>query len=445
MPDITVVRPTTWQAQRAEALRLFAEAKRLAESPDATAEQRATIPAMMADAQEYKAAALRLQELEGHLAELKTSALAEAEATPAAAASKFQTWGEFLFKAWEAAHPNRRGPVDQRLVYFRDDEPAAPGQLKDMSGSSAAAGGALIPTEFQATLMAAMAESSIARSRATVIPMRRRQLDIPVLDQTATASGYPHWFGGLRMYWQDEGSAKQNSDPTFRLMSLIAHKLIGLTRAPDELLDDSAVALDAFLSGPMGFAGGAAWMEDYAFLRGTGAGQPVGVINAPATISVTRATAGTVGFDDLANMLAAFLPSGRGVWAISQSLMADLVTMSGPSGNASYLWTGAFQPGGVANRPSGTLLGYPVIWTEKLPSAGYSGDIALIDWNYYVIGDRQATTIESTKFEKWAEDKTSWRMVHRIDGQPWLSAPLTYEDGVTQVSPFVKLTGTEAS
>jgi regulation of enolase protein 1 (concanavalin A-like superfamily) len=30
--------------------------------------------------------------------------------------------------------------------------------------------------------------------------------------------------------------------------------------------------------------------------------------------------------------------------------------------------------------------------------------------------------------------------VHRVDGQPWLNAPLTYQDGTTQVSPFVTLT-----
>ena len=30
-------------------------------------------------------------------------------------------------------------------------------------------------------------------------------------------------------------------------------------------------------------------------------------------------------------------------------------------------------------------------------------------------------------------------MIHRVDGQPWLNAPLTYQDTTTQVSPFVAL------
>jgi HK97 family phage major capsid protein len=274
--------------------------------------------------------------------------------------------------------------------------------------------------------------------------MRRRQLEMPVLDQTGTTAGRPHWFGGLQFYWMEEGGDKTASDAQFRSLALVARKLIGFTRAADELLDDAAISLDAFLSGPMGFAGGAAWMEDYAFLRGTGAGQPLGVINSPAAISVTRQTAGTVTYDDLANMLEAFLPSGNGVWLASQSLMSDLVTMTGPSGNPSYLWNGVAGQS-IAGRVPGTLLGYPIIWDEKIPRRGYSGDIGLYDLSYYLIGDRQSTTVESTKFEAWKEDKTSWRMVHRVDGRPWLSAPFTYEDGETQVSPFVKLTGNTAS
>ena len=64
----------------------------------------------------------------------------------------------------------------------------------------------------------------------------------------------------------------------------------------------------------------------------------------------------------------------------------------------------------------------------------------LADFRYYLIGDRQATTIESTPYtDQWKYDLTSWRAVHRVDGQPWLSAPLTYQDGTVQVSPFVIL------
>jgi len=129
-----------------------------------------------------------------------------------------------------------------------------------------------------------------------------------------------------------------------------------------------------------------------------------------------------------------FLPSGRGVWVVSQSAMSQMIQLNGPSGHPSYIWQANARDG----MPS-TILGMPVIWSEKMPRLGNRGDILLADFNYYLVGDRQATTVESTKFDRWQYDQTSWRVVHRVDGQPWLSAPLTLQDGVSQISPFVIL------
>jgi HK97 family phage major capsid protein len=86
--------------------------------------------------------------------------------------------------------------------------------------------------------------------------MARRQINLPVLDQTGTTAGVPHWFGGMRFYWAEEASAKTETDANFRQVSLVAHKLIGYTRASDELVDDSAISLDAFLSGPLALRSG---------------------------------------------------------------------------------------------------------------------------------------------------------------------------------------------
>ena len=175
-------------------------------------------------------------------------------------------------------------------------------------------------------------------------------------------------------------------------------------------------------------------MEDCSFFMGVGGGQPRGVINAPVTLAPARSVAGQISYVDVINMLQNFLPSARGRWFVSQSAMASLIQMSGPAGFPSYVW----QPNARDSVP-GYLFGLPVHWTEKLPILGARGDILLSDWRYYLIGDRQATTIESSQYPRWVYDETTWRAVHRVDGQPWLSAPLTYQDSVTQVSPFVVL------
>jgi hypothetical protein len=37
------------------------------------------------------------------------------------------------------------------------------------------------------------------------------------------------------------------------------------------------------------------------------------------------------------------------------------------------------------------------------------------------------------------KNQMTWRVVERVDGQPWVERPITLQDGSTQVSPFVAL------
>jgi HK97 family phage major capsid protein len=217
-------------------------------------------------------------------------------------------------------------------------------------------------------------------------------------------------------------------------MSLVAKKLIGYTRASDELVADASISLNDFLSGPFGFAGGVAWMEDYAFLRGNGVGQPLGVINAGATISVARQVQQSVTYEDLTQMQENHMGEENAVWVASISLKHILMNMTYPTANPSLVW----QPSAREGMP-GTLFGRPIFWTEKVPSRGNAGDIGLYDFSQYLLGDRQATTITTSSDEMFRYDQTSWRVVHRVDGKPWLNAPLTLADSTSTVSPFVIL------
>lgn len=426
-----------------QAQKLFEQVKGIVDNPNASAEDKAKIDQMLQDARALKSEALQLKEiLEAGLEIAGAQAATQNKSAAAPGGSgKFETWGEFLEAVFMAGHPNIKTAPDPRLRFFKDKDEEAQANAKamskkDMAEAVGATGGFLVPLEQQNVLQAVMGEGSLIRPLATRIPMARRQINLPVLDQTGTTAGVPHWFGGMRFYWAEEASSKTESDANFRQVSLVAHKLIGYTRASDELVDDSAISLDAFLSGPLGFAGGVSWMEDFAFFQGTGAGQPLGVINAGATITVNRIVQAGVTYADLVNMYENFLPSGKGAWFISQSVISNLMTLQDPSGQ--YMWPTLFAGGAASGRPP-TLLGMPVYFTEKLPRIANAGDVLLADWRYYLLGDRQATTIESTKFDRWQYDQTSWRVVHRVDGQPWLSTPLTYEDGTTQVSPFVIL------
>ena len=435
-----------WKEKLAKANKLFEEAKVILVNPEATAEDKAKVEPMIADADKLRAEAMQLKDLLEKGVEmaalLEDKQKPDPEVEPRKDPTEFKDWQEFLMATHRALSPRYAHVArDPRLQAFKE-EPGDALEQKQMVEAIGASGGFLVPTEFFAQLQAAVAEASIVRPRATTIRMRRRQVNIPVLDQTGTVAGRPHWFGGMVFAWGAEALEKDLTEAEWRQIQLVAHKLYGYTRASDELVDDSFISLSDFLAGPLGFAGGVAWMEDYAFLVGSGVGQPLGIITAvnQPTIVIARAVAGAIGIADLANMRQALLPSARAEWVVTQSAMAQLIQLAGPAGNPSFWWMPTGE-GGVPAR----LLGLPVRWSEKLPALGAQGDILLADMRYYMIGDRQATTIESTKFDRWRFDQTSWRVVHRVDGQPWLSAPLTYQDGATTVSPFVILGGVGTS
>lgn len=432
--------PVTVQELLGQSKAAYDQVRAILNDPDQSEEDKGKVEGYLEEARSTKAKAAQLKEVgdfSTYVEKYEKDQGKEVEIQKRKDPKPFKAWNEFLYAIFLANHKDasirRSDPRLQRFIE-KDKKSGHSTKAAPMVEAVGASGGFLVPTEFLAQLQSVMADESLVRSRATTIRMTRRQIDIPVLDQTGTTAGIPHWFGGMKFYWTEEASSKTVTDAAFRKVSLVAHKLIGYTYASDELVDDSAISLADFLSGPLGFAGGIAWMEDYAFINGSGAGQPLGVINAGATITVNRAATLTVGLADLLNMLENFLPSGRGVWFYTQSALRELMEISGPTGNLSYV----FMPSAREGVPA-TLFGYDAIRTEKCPRIGTAGDFILGDWRYYLIGDRQATTVESTQYDRWEYDETSWRAVHRVDGQPWLSAPLTYQDGTTQVSPFVIL------
>lgn len=213
-----------------EAQKLHVQAKAILENSSATKEERESVPAMVARAQELKKESDELKALMEFGATLAADAAEKQNAgAQPAGNSAFKAWGDYLFEVWRAGNPKIAAPPDPRLKAFVEKHSA--NEKKDMSEAIGAGGGFLVPPEFDMNLRAVAAESSLIRPRATVIRMARRQINIPVLDQTTTTAGQPHWFGGMTFYWAEEAEMKTEDDPNFRQIELVAHKIIGYTRA----------------------------------------------------------------------------------------------------------------------------------------------------------------------------------------------------------------------
>lgn len=293
-----------------------------------------------------------------------------------------------------------------------------------------ATGGFLIPEEMRSQILSLALEQSVVRSRATVIRMQSSTTSVPYVDVTSHSSSL---FGGLIWYWTPESQALTNSEAKFGRVKLEANKLTGSGRIPNELFAD-APALTSFLerSIPQGLA----WFEDEAFLNGNGADQPKGVTNANAVVSITRDTTSEVNFSDIANMYSRMLPQslGSAVWVINQTVLPSLMQLTidvGTGGSAIGLVNSA-------GAPFMTMLGRPIVITEKVPALASAGDINFIDFGYYLIGDRQAVSMESSAHSRFANDETELRIIERVDGRPWVQSALTPKNGST-LSPYIQL------
>jgi len=89
--------------------------------------------------------------------------------------------------------------------------------------------------------------------------------------------------------------------------------------------------------------------------------------------------------------------------------------------------------------PPMTILGRPVIFTEKAPVLGDAGDLTFVDLSYYLVGDRQMMTATSSPHFKFQTDETAFKVISRVDGRAWLNSAITPKNGGPTLSPIVKL------
>ena len=307
-------------------------------------------------------------------------------------------------------------------------------RLKDLSINIGADGGYLIPEALRAQLLNVPLESVVVRPRAFLVPMETLTVPFPTIDDVSHATNV---FGGVTGNWTAENVAITESQPTFGRTVLTAHKLAIYTEVPNELFQDSIISLEAFLN--QIFPQALGYFEDDGFLVGNGAGRPLGALSTSNTalVTSTRDTTGAVVWEDCVNMYARMLPTslGSAVWVINQEVFPQLATMAltvGTGGSAVWLANGV---GG----PPATILGRPVIITEKVPALGSQADISFVDFRQYLLGDRQTVTMMTSPHFKFQQDQTAIRATERVDGQPWMRSALTPRNGTNTLSPYVAL------
>lgn len=298
-------------------------------------------------------------------------------------------------------------------------------------------GGFLVPETLRSQILMVALESAIVRPRARIIPMDSLRVPYPTIDDTTHTSSV---YGGVVGYWTEEAAALTASQPAFGRIVLEAKKLTGYTEIPNELLQDAVEALDQWFNEmfPMALA----WFEDVAFISGSGVGEPQGFLNSPCAVGIDRATSNTVTFADVAKMYPRMLPASlrSSVWVCSPDVIGQLLQLTlGTLGSGAIsppLWlTGMQGVEGVDYQ----LLGRPLFVSEKMSALGSTGDLAFVDFGYYLLGDRQSMQISSSDQYKFANDLTAFRIIERLDGRTWIQSAITPENGGSTLSPVVLL------
>ncbi|MNK84042.1 Phage capsid family protein [compost metagenome] len=314
-------------------------------------------------------------------------------------------------------HSVRFTPHDPRLNDYRE-----------MTMGSKTSGGIFVPTQLSQQLFEVTPEDSIVRSRALVIPADEAYPDadvtFPALDQGAGSNLY----GGVEVQWIGEGEEKPDTNTKFKDLNLAPKEVAGTLTVTDKLLRNAPV-VNTIINRL--FRAAIAAAEDTAFLYGNGVAKPTGAINSAAAITVNRAAANKISYLDIVNMLAKAKMGGSLIWIASQSILPQLLTMTDESGRL------IFVPN-ASDQMRGTLLGYPLRFSERGPLLGAEGDLVLADWSYYVIKDGAGIFIQASEHVLFKNNKTMIKAFWNTDGKPWLTGPLVLPNGY-KVSPFLKL------
>lgn len=349
--------------------------------------------------------------------------------------SGFSSFGEMLKAVWNF---DTHRVNDPRLKWDNAGDPqAAASGLNEGTPSEA---GFLVEQETMAGLFQRAYETSALLNRIETVQIGEQfnGLKVNAIDETSRANGSR--FGGVVSSWEGEAETPTAGKPTFRQIKLDLKDLKALYYATDDVLKDT-VALESVvskaISSEMEFK-----LED-SIINGTGAGQPLGILNSGSLVTVAKETgqaAATVTYENICKMWARMWARSRptSVWLINQELEPQLFTMTlsvGTGGMPVYL-----PPGGASASPYGSLFARPVIPVEYCAALGTAGDIMFTDLSQYLGIDKGGLQTASSMHVRFIYNEMTYRFIFRFDGQPIWNSPLTpYKGTSSTLSPFIAL------
>ena len=345
------------------------------------------------------------------------------------------------YKHWATLGDQLHAMLQSPDEFVRTHKEATKGMqdlaIQGMNEGVGSEGGFLIMPEFSQEILRRTYENNLINETRRMTTSTN-SMTFPREKETSRANGSRH--GGIQAFWTAEGATITDSKPALGEFNLKLQKLAAVVNLTDELMAD-APALGSYINevvpSELDFKIGDA------IIRGTGNGQPLGILNSDALITVAAETdqvADTIVVQNIDKMWARLnvRSQANAKWYINQNvqpLLAGLARDVGTGGQLVYN-----PPGGISAAPFATLEGVPVVVTEFNSSKGDVGDIILADLSQYVTLSKAGAGIQQdiSMHVHFLTAQQALRFIIRLDGGPWENSPLTPFKGTGDtVSSFI--------
>lgn len=333
----------------------------------------------------------------------------------------FRDLADFAVAVHQACSPGAYA-IDERLRIG-----AAPTNFHQETGGSGGEGYA-IPPQLREDIWTLVFEGDDLLTLVNKEPTNSNSVELLADDSTPWGST------GIQAAWRSEGIQMTPTRLLTDARQVRLHELYAFTLATEELLQDLP-RLNARLTS--GSARAINWKGSDSIMRGTGSGQPMGFLTAPALVVVAKETgqaASTVVPANVAKMFSRVINPGRSVWLLNQDVLPQLFTMT--LGNYPI-----YMPptNGFAEAPGGFLLGRPVKINEHCSSLTNQGDIQLVNLDGFYATQRDQMQAAESMHLYFDYGIRAFRWTFRFGGEPFLSAPVNPANGTNTRSHFVTL------
>jgi len=256
-------------------------------------------------------------------------------------------------------------------------------------------GGYTVPTAYLTTVIKKLLDASVMRQMANVI-------------STSSTTNIPLGDGRPSFALIAENGTFGATDTSFAQKVLGAYKLGGIIKASDELLQDSFLDIQSYLTTLI--VEGIADTEETYFTTGTGSSQPTGIL-VGGSLGKTTTSATAVTLDEVLDLEYSLKAPYRANASFVMNSATELAIRKLKNTAGDYLWQPSLQVGAP-----NIFDGKPIRINEKMPSIGTGNKfIAFGDFKYFTIGDRAGIEIKRLDELYSGTGQVGWRVGKRFD------------------------------